>query len=179
MKKLNYAVTLASLALFISAPAAAQDKYMGEIFWLPTSWCPNGSLPANGQSLAVSQYQALYSLLGTTYGGTSQQTSFNLPDLRGRVSIVYGYGTGSQPYSLGQKGGAEVVTLNQTQLPAATVVSNSTVTVVKAPTDADPQSTAKVVGPLSTGGNQPIENRTPYLALNACILVDGIYPSRP
>ena len=162
---------------------------------------------AGGQILSIAQNQALFSLLGTTYGGDGQ-TTFALPDLRGRVPISQGQGPGLSNYSLGQVGGTETVTLTVNQMPthnhAATATAlirvvggqqantpnplrNSFATTgtantysTAAPTanymDANNVDAQVTVG--NSGGNQPFSILQPYLTLQWCIALEGIFPSR-
>ena len=95
----------------------AQDRYIGEIFMVGFNFCPRGSAGADGQLLAITQNEALFSLYGTTYGGDGR-TTFALPDLRGRVPLHAGSGPGLSEYQQGQTGGAETLTLSENQLPA-------------------------------------------------------------
>lgn len=103
----------------LSAMACGSEPYLGEICTFAFNFCPNGFLPADGRQLPISNYQALYSLLGISFGGNGT-TNFNLPDLRGRVAVGTGtsdYGTTTQ---LGQKGGNQNFTLAANNLPAHT-----------------------------------------------------------
>jgi microcystin-dependent protein len=95
------------------------DFYLGQIFMGGWNFAPTGSALCNGQLLPISQYTALFSLLGTYFGGNGVQT-FGLPDLQGRVPIHYGPGQGLSPYNIGQKGGVENATLLASNLPAHT-----------------------------------------------------------
>lgn len=110
---------LAMAAAVAPAPAAlaGTDAYIGEILWTAATFCPSHTLEANGQLMAISQYTALFSLLGTTYGGNGS-TTFALPDLRGRSSIHQGAGPGLSARILGELGGAESATLTVNQLPS-------------------------------------------------------------
>lgn len=90
--------TIAATAL--AAPAASQEKFTGEIFMVSTDWCPQGSLAADGQTLPVSSYQALFSLITTTYGGNGR-TDFALPDLRGRAPVHAGKAGGRPERAIG------------------------------------------------------------------------------
>jgi len=93
------------------------DNYLGEVRIFAGNYAPEGWQFCNGQSLSVSEYQALYSLIGTTYGGDGVNT-FALPDLRGRVPVGVGSGPGLTPRVLGQSGGSEEVALVESQIPA-------------------------------------------------------------
>ncbi len=175
------------------------EPFLGSLLLVPYNFAPQGWALCNGQLLPISQNTALFSLLGTTYGGDGVST-FALPDLRGRVPISSGQGPGLQPYSLGQSGGVESATLNVNQLPAH---NHSVNTVSGAATDKDPAnnylatSTGAAVGSApniysssqpnsrlnpnavgTAGANQPIDLRSPYLTLNWIIALNGIYPSR-
>lgn len=109
------------LALLAGAPSAAlacgTDSYVGSLCTVAANFCPDGTLPAQGQVLQVSQYQALYSLLGNMYGGTAPN-SFALPDLRGRVPVGTGAGPGLTNVLIGKTRGAESATLTPNQMAA-------------------------------------------------------------
>jgi len=121
--KRTYLSALAALTFASSAFACGSEPYLGDICVTANAYCPVGYVEANGQLLQVSQYQALYSLFGTTYGGTPN-VNFNLPDLRGRTPVGIGTGikTDNSGYlstiQLGQKRGQEGVTLTASNLPA-------------------------------------------------------------
>ena len=166
------------------------DPFIGEIRLFPYNFAPRGWAFCNGQVLSIAQNTALFSLLGTTYGGNGQ-TTFALPDLRGRVPVSSGQGPGLSNYSLGQVGGTESVTLNTNQMPAHNHQVNvnaggattsrangnfpSTGGSYNSATDG---STFNPNAVSNTGGNQPHENVQPYLTLNFCIALEGIFPSR-
>jgi microcystin-dependent protein len=155
-------------------------------------WAPVGWALCNGQLLAISQNTALFSLLGTTYGGDGR-TTFGLPDLRGRVPLHWGQGPGLSNYDLGEVTGTETVTLTVQNLAShghgvqgsATASSKSPAGLVPAFTPAGstygaPDGTAmanNMVG--NTGNNQPFGVLQPLLAMCWCIATEGIYPSRP
>lgn len=166
------------------------DPFISEITILPFSWAPQGYFSCSGQSIPVSQNQALYSLLGNTFGG--DYNNFLLPDLRGRVIVGIGQGQGLSNYVVGQKGGAESVTLTTAQIPAhshplmASNQSNTNSPVGAFSADSGSNAynntggvtmNAGAIG--NAGGSQAHENRQPYLALNYCIANQGIYPMRP
>jgi microcystin-dependent protein len=158
---------------------------------VPYNFAPQGWAFCNGQIMSIAQNSALFSLLGTTYGGNGQ-TTFALPDLRGRVAISSGQGPGLQNYSLGEVAGSESVTLLSTQMPAHThLVGASTGSAQATPDNAFPGSdTSTQIYDLAAsttmnpqmiqpaGGSQPHENRQPYLVLNYIIALQGVYPSR-
>lgn len=172
------------------------EPYIGEIRLVGFTFPPVGFLSCAGQLLSISQYDVLYTLLGTTYGGDGQ-TTFGLPDLRGRVVVNQGQGPGLSPYVLGQPAGIELVALtNVNQLPAHNhrfLVSNDTAS-QPGPGNAYPAVTgdsnpfyttdASALVPLAQvsvgsgpGTGQPHENRMPLLALNFIIATEGIYPT--
>ncbi len=174
----------------------ATEPFIGEISIFAGNFAPRGWAFCQGQILSIAQNTALFSLLGTTYGGNGQ-TTFALPDLRGRVLVGPGQGPGLQPYSMGQTGGQENVTLNITQMPAHNHavqmnVSNSPGNFAEpgghylAASDqrnhqyTDQAGGGALAGGLVNiaGGSQPHENRQPYLCINFIIALEGIYPSR-
>ncbi|WP_425073095.1 phage tail protein [Sagittula sp. S175] len=195
---------LASLPLVCAtlsaAPAMAQDgaePYIGEIRAFAGSFCPLGWSEANGQLLAIASNDALFSLYTTTYGGDGR-TTFALPDLRGRSNIEMGDGPGLQPVRLGEKSGAEQVTLTVNQIPSHTHTlsaindagtqttpagnllaqpnTNGTTGNLYAP---DTPSVSMGTGTISqTGQSQPHNNMAPYLVIKWCVAMQGIYPSR-
>lgn len=165
--------------------------YVGEIRLFAGNFAPVGWLFCEGQLLSIADNDVLFTLVGTTYGGDGQ-TSFALPDLRGRVPVHQGQGPGSSPRTLGEFGGQEAVTLLASQMPAHThaLHANAAPASGTAPGGAllaatsvasyDPGTgttpmAASAVG--SAGGNQPHPNMAPTLALNYIISLYGIYPS--
>ena len=174
------------------------EPYIGEIRMVGFTFAPEGWANADGQMLAPSEYSALYSLYGTTYGGDGRST-FGLPDLRGRVPIHCGQGPGLPSYQMGWAGGYPTVVLSEPQMPAhdhtATVNAKAADADQAAPTDhywaqlsrgaaayaADHDTTMATdsvqVGP--SGGSQPHQNMQPYLTIRFCVAMTGIYPSRP
>lgn len=170
------------------------NPYIGEIRMFGCNFAPRGWAFCNGQLLPIAQNTALFSLLGTTYGGNGT-TTFGLPDLRGRVPIHFGQGPGLSSYSLGQTGGAESVTLLTTQIPAhshtvnaADTGGNQTSPIAALPavesTGTSKNFSNSGTGQMSpaminpAGGNQPHPNLQPYQTINFCIALEGIYPSR-
>jgi microcystin-dependent protein len=176
------------------------EPYIGEIRPVGFNYAPRGWMFCQGQILAIAQNQALFSLLGTTYGGNGQ-TTFALPDLRSRVPLSSGQGPGLGNYALGQLSGSENVTLLETQIP--THIHALTGTMMP---DASTDNTSPVgeyigtpgtlnqysPGPKNTtmaanavtgtvnpaGGSQPHSNLQPYLGTNYVIAIQGIFPSR-
>jgi microcystin-dependent protein len=165
------------------------DPFIGEIKIVGFNFAPRGWAFCNGQILSIAQNTALFSLLGTTYGGNGQ-TTFALPDLRGRVPIHPGQGPGLSNYTQGQLAGSETVTLLSTQMPAHTHTVNASTQsdITGNPTSNFPAGGASYDTTANTtmdpamignsGGNQPHSNLQPYLAINFCIALEGIFPSR-
>jgi microcystin-dependent protein len=178
------------------AATAGADSFVGEIMMFAGNFAPQGWAFCDGQLLPIAQYQALFSLLGTYYGGNGQ-TTFALPDLRGRLPMHTGSGPGPglSPRSLGETGGAETVTLISTQMPAHThslqvdSANGTTASPGGALLARDPAGTpaygVNATAALSAqaiataGGSQPHQNMPPFLAINYCISLQGIYPTRP
>ena len=148
---------------------------------------PKGWAQCNGQFLPINQNQALFSLLGTMYGGNGI-TTFALPDLRGRIPIHVGAG-----FSQGQAGGKETQTLTLSEMPAHTHQVNASTTDGNAPTPGGnilartTNNIYQVIGNLvpldpatvsNVGGSQAHEDRQPYLTIEFCIALQGIFPSR-
>lgn len=173
------------------------DYFLGEIRWFPTSWAPSGWLACDGRDMPIAQNQALYALLGTRYGGNGV-TTFKLPDLRGRAALHY---SGVQPdYILGAKAGAETVALTAAQMPAHTHAFNASTAEGTAPQPkgnllADAAAAGGVSDPRlygAPGAMIPLNNESvsvsgssaahanmqPFLVLNPCIAVSGIFPPR-
>ena len=185
------------IALLIIANIQAQDQYLGEIKICSFNFAPKGWAFCEGQLLQINQNQALFSLLGTTYGGDGR-VNFALPDLRGRMVI----GSGDE-YVLGQIGGEASHTLTNAEMPAhnhiltatnsaATTNKPSSQTMLASPADIIfPQVTKNVntyaapgsvvqLSPLtsgSVGGSQPHNNMMPYITVRYIIALQGIFPS--
>ncbi len=167
------------------------EPYIGELRCFGFNFAPSGWAQCNGQQLPIQQNTALFSLLGTTYGGDGR-TTFGLPDLRGRTALGSGQAPGLSSYAQGETGGVENVTLTAQQVaPHTHPVSGATDATAKNPQNSLPGFTASessysatasvtmsaaMIGP-NTGG-QPHENRSPFLALNWCIALIGVFPSR-
>lgn len=166
------------------------EPFLGELMLVPYNFAPRGWAFCNGQILSIAQNTALFSLLGTTYGGNGQ-TTFALPDLRGRVAVSSGQGPGLSNVDLGQLSGTETVTLLTTQMPAhnhGIAAANGGATASRpggnvpagggtyaSASDGAVMNAAMV---QNAGGGQPHENRQPFLGLNYCIALEGIFPSR-
>jgi microcystin-dependent protein len=173
------------------------EPYLGEIRPIAISYAPKGWAFCTGQLLPIAQNQALFSLLGTTFGGNGQ-TTFGLPDLRGRIPVGTGALPGGNPYIQGQQGGQENVTLTTAQIPAHTHTVTGTLQTSDSPEADTPVNNFPAAfgrkqftdgaanAPMATlagttgsaGGSQPHSNRQPYLAINYVIALVGIYPSR-
>lgn len=169
------------------------EPFIGEIRMFGGNFAPRGWALCDGQILSIAQNTALFSLLGTTYGGNGQ-TTFALPDLRGRVPVHPGQGPGLTNRTLGQTGGEEAHTLISTEMPvhnhivnaksaggsAATPANNvpagSTARDNQYAPAADTTMSPSMVG--SAGGSQPHNNMQPYQCVNFIIALEGIYPSR-
>jgi microcystin-dependent protein len=176
------------------------EPFLGQIMLVGFNFAPQGWAFCNGQLLSISQNTALFSLLGTTYGGNGT-TNFALPDLRGRAAVGFGQGPGLSNYDLGQSTGSEMVTLTVGQMPAHNhlVAANAATATASSPGGADlAQSDLRGTGAVNTystppmsapvtldpatvqpsGGSGPHPNIQPVLALNYIIALQGIFPSR-
>ncbi len=170
------------------------DQFLGEIRNVAFTFAPKGWAVCDGSLLSISQNSALFSLLGTTYGGNGT-TTFALPDLRGRIAIGSGAAPGLSSYDLGQQGGQESYTLQTQELPshnhsmsAANSQASTTNPQYFAETGSpqkpatlygSPNNTTAYTGMVDlTGGGQAHENRQPYLTTLFVIALTGIYPSR-
>jgi microcystin-dependent protein len=167
------------------------EPFLGEIRMFAGNFAPKGWALCNGQVLSISQNTALFSLLGTFYGGNGSAT-FALPDLRSRVPVHQGQGPGLSNYVIGEEGGAENVTLLTSQIPSHThaAQASSTSGGNSDPTDSFWASSAAtkqyspttnaVMAPtaMTQTGGQPFSILMPYLAVNFIIALQGIFPSR-
>ena len=172
------------------------DPFVAEIRIFPFNFAPIGWAFCDGQLMPISQNTALFSLLGTTYGGNGTST-FALPDLQGAAPMHPGQGPGLSLHDLGETGGSETVTLLESEIPAHTHTMNANAFPANiqapSPTRALAQSTGGVayesdttqnlvqkapeaLGP--TGGDQPHNNLMPYLTLSFCIALQGVFPPR-
>src|SRR5262245_21108859 len=164
------------------------QPYVGEIRMFAGNFAPAGWMFCEGQLLPISEFETLFNLIGTTYGGDGQST-FALPDLRGRVSLHFGNG-----FTLAETGGVETVTLTVSQIPShshpllgSTNLSNNanpTNNILAEPTTVSPYSVipptvAMAPGSVSSvGGSQPHDNFQPYLCVDFIISLFGIFPSQ-
>ncbi|CAM3941923.1 tail fiber protein [Cohnella lubricantis] len=164
------------------------EAYLGEIRLFPMSYAPRGWAVCDGSLLSINQNQALFAIIGTTYGGDGR-TTFALPDLRGRTPVFYGQGI-----ALGQTGGEEAHTLTANEIPRHTHTayassSTATATVPAGNTWAVPdnasantyQATADGVMSMQAlrqaGASQPHTNMQPYAVVSFCICTAGIFPT--
>ncbi len=171
------------------------EPFIGQIQPFGFNFAPRGWAKCDGQILPINQNTALFSLLGTTYGGDGR-TSFGLPDLRGRAMLHEGHGPGLSDRTLGEKGGSETNTMNITHLPSHTHGVTMPVTTDDATSEepngrvlalASANAFADTPGngefyrafdTVSTGNGQPINNMQPFLVINVCIALQGVFPSR-
>jgi microcystin-dependent protein len=169
------------------------EPFVGEIRMFAGNFAPRGWAFCDGQLLAVSQNDALFSLLGTIYGGDGR-TTFGLPDCRGRVPIHAGHGPGLSERRLGARGGAEKVTLTTNQLPShGHPLHGSTANGLQADPGGNVLAGSAVLEPYeeetptapmasaaitSVGGSRSHTNLQPFLCINFIIALFGIYPSR-
>jgi microcystin-dependent protein len=170
------------------------SPYLGQIQPFPFNFAPKGWAQCNGQTLPINQYQALFSLLGTVYGGNGT-TNFQLPNLQGRCALSMGTAPSGTSYPIGQAAGEANHTLLVTELPAhlhtpptcstANGGSPTAVGTFPAASSQNPYfgSTPTTLvtlgnGTSPTGGSQPHANQSPYLVLTFCIALIGIFPSR-
>ncbi|MFY9803686.1 MAG: tail fiber protein [Candidatus Acidiferrales bacterium] len=189
-------VLLVVLAFLVVSPVAhgqATTPYLGQILMVGFNFAPNNWALCNGQILSISQNTALFSLIGTYYGGDGQ-TTFALPDLRGRVPVGQGQGPGLSPYVIGETGGEEQVTLTISNMPAhshplmgtsmAGTSASPTGTIWGAQSRLDIYSSATPDTPMgggsvgTAGGGLPHDNRSPYLTITYIIALEGVYPPR-
>jgi len=167
------------------------EPFLGMIAIYGFNFAPRGWAMCNGQILPIAQNTALFSLLGTTYGGNGQ-TTFALPNLQSRVPIHFGQGPGLSSYDLGQAAGTETVTLTVNEIPlhqhpimasdgpVASGRPEGNVLCEGGSYNSGPANVNMLATmiPPSGGGSQPHPNIQPYLALNFCIALEGIFPSR-
>lgn len=176
------------------------QPFVGQVIRVGFNFAPAGWMQCQGQQVPISQYETLFNLIGTTYGGDGQNT-FALPDLRGRVALGMGQGSGLSSYALAQSGGTETVTLTTQQIPqhqhlvnaiasAGTSGTPGTSVILAnegpqgisqvftyAPFDQTNQTGLSAQSIAQGGGSQPHENRQPFLVIPYCISMFGIFPS--
>ena len=173
------------------------EPFLAEIHIFPFNFAPFHWAFCNGQIMSIQQNTALFSLLGTTYGGNGQ-TNFALPNLQGRAAMHSGQGPGLSDRFLGEQAGAETHTLTTAEMPVhdhgggagagslqcSTGPGTSNAAnarfpgVTTRPLYADTPTGAGGSLAISTGGNQPHENRQPFLTMSFCIALQGVFPSR-
>lgn len=187
------------------APVQAQDQFVGQLMYNPYNFAPLDWAECDGQILAISTNTALFSLLGTFYGGNGT-SNFALPDMRGRVPISQGNGAGLSPYTQGEAAGTETTTLLSSNLPAhAHTLTGITAGTVSA-SSANGNSAVPAGHALANSGHNPAYNatapdvslanmtltgstgltgqgqpfaiRSPYLVVNCVIALQGIFPPR-
>ena len=181
------------------------SPFLGQIQAFGFNFAPVGWATCQGQLLSIAQNTALFSLLGTQFGGNGQ-TTFGLPDLQGRTMVGAGQGAGLSPVEIGQQGGSESVTLTAAQMPTHTHVATATSTLFA---EGVPGNSANAQGKMfggltnlyvtpdpaqnkalsaeavttavtnaPAGGSSPVGIHNPYLGVNMCIALQGIFPSR-
>lgn len=200
MKK--WIAALALLAGATGVPAAAQDNYLGEIILNGYNFCQRTTATTTGTLLPISSNTALFSLIGTTYGGDGR-TSFALPELRGRIAMHLGQGPGLSNRTLGEKGGVESTTLIALQMPSHTHLATAVISGLSGVAASGSPAGALFGAALgasyygaaggttvamandmlsvtlaNAGGNQPVGIVNPNAAINYCIVTQGVYPSR-
>ena len=170
------------------------DPFVAEIRIFPFNFAPKGWAWCDGQLMPLSQNTALFSLLGTTYGGNGK-SNFALPDLQGRAPMHPGQGPGLSLHDLGETGGSETVTLLESEIPAHahTLTASSDPADVQQPTpsrslarsasgfaylEGVPNATLSDQALMSAGGDQPHNNLQPYLTFYFCIALQGVFPPR-
>jgi microcystin-dependent protein len=179
------------------------EPFIGELLLWAGNFAPRGYALCAGQLLSISQNTALFSILGTTYGGNGT-SNFALPDLRGRITVGFGQGPGLSFYNLGQFGGEELHQLDTQEMPlhqhAVNAVINGQSNGTNIPgsavllatayaaetgnplapfySSAAPTLTMNAAAVGAAGSNQAHENRMPFLTLNWCIALTGVFPSR-
>lgn len=178
----------------VSSPASAGfEPFIGEITWFAGNFAPRGWAECDGQLLPINQNQALFSILGTTYGGDGR-TNFALPDARGRVLLHEGHGPGLSSRPLGGKGGTETVALTSAEMPnhthalrasggsannaspAGNVLAGTGRTRIYEDGNANTSMNANAIG--STGNGSAHNNMSPYNTLTCIIALQGLFPSR-
>ncbi len=169
------------------------DPFLGQVLLFAGNFAPRGWALCEGQLLPINQNQALFSILGTTYGGDGR-TTFALPDLRGRAPLSQGNGAGLPPSTLGQRAGSATTTLSVANLPQAqisipafddeaTVLEPTSASVMAVPNDdkklyADSGTNNLKPGSIAGASNVAFSNEPPYLALNYIVAMVGTFPSR-
>jgi microcystin-dependent protein len=185
---------LGTLCQPVPARADAGMPFIGEISCGGWNFCPAGWADCNGALVQIFDYEALFNLIGTTYGGDGQ-TTLALPNIQGRTMVHQGQGPGMSNRVIGETGGVEIVTLTPGQMPthAHTVVAHTGSEKSASPTNKIPGNTPAAAATYTTvaahttlaagavgtsGASQPHNNLQPYLAVKCCISLFGIFPSQ-
>ena len=187
-------IGIGAVGIAAVSPSAKAEPFLGEIRFFAGNFAPNGWAFCDGQLLSISQNTALFSILGTIYGGDGQ-TTFGLPDLRGRSPVHPGSGPGLTTIQPGQKGGAETTTLNEAQLAphnhllgasssfATELAADGNVLASKSRSSNYAESASvdvdladEAIG--DTGLGQPVPIRSPYTGIRCIIALQGIFPSQ-
>jgi microcystin-dependent protein len=169
------------------------DPFIAEIRIFPFNFAPRGWAWCDGQLLPLSQNTALFSLLGTTYGGNGR-SNFGLPDLQGRAPMMWGQGPGLSLYDIGQAGGSPTVTLLESEIPSHSHALRASLDDAELAIPTPARSLAKATSSLyaatapsvpmapeavaPVGGSQPHNNMMPYLTAYFCIALQGVFPPR-
>jgi microcystin-dependent protein len=195
MSRICFVLVLLGALLAPVRAMASSEPFLGELMVTGYNFCPNGWASASGQLMAIAPNTALFSLLGTQFGGNGV-TTFALPDLRGRVPMGQGQGNGLSDRAIGEQGGTETVTLTTAEMPMHTHAANASTLAGNTANPAAALPARKLRTMLyrggsaadttlapdaiaSAGGSQPHNNMPPYLAMTWCIATQGIYPQRP
>jgi microcystin-dependent protein len=192
LSSLKASLALGILTLGAHTALAQSEPFIGQLMIVPYNFVPRGWAPCSGQLLPIGQNSALFSLIGTTYGGDGI-TTFALPNLNGRFVLGSGQGAGLTGRVIGQVGGQESITLTVAQLPAHShsILASDAEASVASPSNAVMAGKARVplyagIGAADTamaptasaGGNQPAPSMPPFLTLTYCIALNGIFPAR-
>jgi microcystin-dependent protein len=192
------ALVLSAAALASPQKAEAQAYYVGEIITVGYTFCPRGTVSLEGQILSINDNIALFSLLGTNYGGNGQ-TSYGIPRARGRSLLGQGSGPGLEIYQMGDLGGSETQTMTLATMPSHNHLVRATnsdgnkpgpggkllaaapdggvgAETIYSTQDPTVQMSASMIS--NAGGQQSFNIRDPYLGLRFCVVTSGIYPSR-
>lgn len=198
-RKVALALAVTASPLAFTTPAQAQiEPYIGQMIQVGFNFCPRGWASASGQIVAIQSNTALFSLLGTQFGGNGQ-TTFALPDMRGRMAVNQGQGPGLSQYVVGEVAGTETHTLLTTEIPShthrsaiqtanlqanATTASGNAIGISSNASflgGSDPVGNLMSPGTVvfqPTGNNIPFNIRPPYLTMQWCIATSGIFPAR-
>lgn len=191
-KILISAICICAAMTFTTVKAnAGSQPFVGEIMCGGWNFCPSGWMECNGALIPISEFETLFNLIGTTYGGDGEQT-FAIPDLQGRTIIGQGQGSGLTNRVIGETGGFESITLTSQQMPSHNHSMNihggseksasptNRIPAVQASNNAYSTTAPNAVMTTtsSIGNGQPHENRQPYLVNKCCISMYGIFPTQ-